>query len=99
MENVVTATSEEMAQEWDVVSVTYEIVAQALETLDIGAQSHAELEQLLTIAEMGMNVLIGAVAGREASIWSLIVKGGSKWWGRISRIGISAEVSTQRTWI
>src|SRR5271170_2318441 len=51
VESVVTATSEEMAQEWDVISVTYEIVAQALETLDIGAQSHAELEQLLAIAE------------------------------------------------
>jgi hypothetical protein len=98
VESVVSATSEEMAQEWDVISVTYEIVAQALETLDIGAESHAELEQLLTIAETGMNVLVGAVAGREASIWSLIVKGGSKWWGRISRIGISAEVVSSRWW-
>ena len=93
VESVVTATSEEMAQEWDVMSVTYEIVAQALEALDIGARSHAELEQLLTIAETGIDVLTGAVAGREASIWSLLAKGGDKWWGRISRIGISAEVT------
>jgi len=97
VETVLTATSEEMAQEWDVISVTYEIVAQAMESLDFGAQSHAKLEQLLTIAETGMNVLTGAVTGREASIWSLIVKGGSKWWGRISRIGISAEVSIARS--
>src|SRR5271170_7515776 len=51
VESVVGATSEEMAQEWDVISVTYEIVSQALEVLDIGAQSHAELENLLAIAE------------------------------------------------
>jgi hypothetical protein len=92
VENVVAATSEEMAQEWDVISVTYELVSQALEVLDIGAQSHTELEYLLAIAESGIKVLTGAVAGRERSIWSLIVKGGSTWWGRISRIGISAEV-------
>lgn len=93
VESVVTATSEEMAQEWDVISVTYEIVSQVLEALDIGTQTHADLENLLTIAEGGIKVLTGAVLGREASVWSLIVKGGIKWWGRISRIGISAEVS------
>ena len=92
VENVVTATSEEMAQEWDVVSVTYEIVSQVLEGLDIGVQSHADLEHFLAIAEAGIKLLTAAVSGREASVWSLIVKGGSKWWGRISRIGISAEV-------
>lgn len=92
VENIVAATSEEMAQEWDVISVTYELVSQALEVLDIGASSHAELESLLAIAELGIKVLAGAVSGKEASIWPLIVKGGSKWWGRISRIGISAEV-------
>jgi Nucleoporin subcomplex protein binding to Pom34 len=93
VENVVASMSEEMAQEWDVISVTYELVSQALEVLDIGASSHAELESLLAIAELGIKVLAGAVSGKEASIWPLIVKGGSKWWGRISRIGISAEVS------
>ena len=92
VENVVTATSEEMAQEWDVISVTFEIVSQALEVLDIGVQSHADLEHLLAIAEAGIKVLAAGVSGREASVWSLIVKGGSKWWGRILRIGISAEV-------
>jgi hypothetical protein len=93
VENVVAATSEEMAQEWDVISVTYEIVSQVLEVLDLGAQSHVELENLLVIAEVGIKVLTGAVSGREASVWPLIVKGGSKWWGRLSRVGISAEVS------
>jgi hypothetical protein len=96
VENVVASTSEEMAQEWDVISVTYEIVSQTLEVLDIGPQDHAELENLLTIAEVGIKVLSGAVSGREASIWPLIVKGGSKWWGRISRIGISAEMQSQQ---
>ena len=68
--------------------------------LDIGAQTHADFENLLTIAERGIKVLAGAVVGREASVWSLIVKGGSKWWGRISRIGISAEVCSDRgQWI
>src|SRR5208282_1365236 len=95
VESVVTATSEEMAQEWDVISVTYEIVSQALEVLDIGVQSHADLEHFLAIAEAGIKVLAAGVSGREASIWSLIVKGGSKWWGRISRIGISAEVCSE----
>ena len=87
VESVVTATSEEMAQEWDVISVTYEIVSQALEVLDIGVQSHADLEHFLAIAEAGIKVLAAGVSGREASIWSLIVKGGSKWWGRISELG------------
>jgi hypothetical protein len=95
VENVVTSTSEEMAQEWDVISVTYEIVSQALEVLDLGAQSHADMENLLAIAEAGIKVIAGAVSVREASIWPLIVKGGSKWWGRLSRVGISAEVITQ----
>ena len=95
VESVVASTSEEMAQEWDVISVTYEIITQALEALDIGPQSHAELENLLAIAEAGIKVLAGAVSGREVNVWSLIVKGGSKWWGRISRIGISAEISSQ----
>jgi hypothetical protein len=92
VENVVATTSEEMAQEWDVISVTYEIVSQCLEVLDLGVQSHTELENLLVIAEVGIKVLAGAVSGKETSIWPLIVKGGSKWWGRLSRIGISAEV-------
>jgi hypothetical protein len=95
VESVVASTSEEMAQEWDVISVTYEIVTQALEVLDIGPQSHAELENLLAIAEIGIKVLAGAVSGREVNVWPLIVKGGAKWWGRISRIGISAEMSSQ----
>ena len=92
VESVVNATSEEMAQEWDVISVTYEIISQVIEVLDIGGQSHADLEHFLAIAEAGIKVLASAVSGRETSVWSLIVKGGSKWWGRISRIGISAEV-------
>lgn len=89
---VVAATSEEMANEWNVISATYEIVSQSLEVLDIGAQSQAEVENLLVVAEAGINLLAGAVSGREPSIWPLIVKGGSKWWGRIARIGISTEV-------
>ena len=92
VEGVVAATSEEMAQEWDVISVTYEIVSQALEVLDIGVNSHDELENLLAVSEGGIKILAAAVAGRESSIWPLIVKGGSKWWGRISRIAISSEV-------
>jgi len=92
VEIVVAATSEEMAQQWDLMSVTYELVSQALEVLDIGPSSHAELEYLLAIAESGIRVLSGAISGKEASIWSLIIKGGSKWWGRISRIGVSTEV-------
>jgi Nucleoporin subcomplex protein binding to Pom34 len=92
VESVVTATSEDMAQEWDVISVTYELVAQALEILDVGTHTRAQLEQLLAISERGIRVLTAAVSGREASIWSLVVKGGAKWWGRISRIGITAEV-------
>ena len=96
VEHVITTTSEEMAQEWDVISVTYEIVSQVLEVLDIGVHGHADLEHLLSIAEMGIKVLGAVVSGRETSIWSLIVKGGSKWWGRISRIGISAEAFLRR---
>jgi Nucleoporin Nup188, N-terminal subdomain III len=95
VENVVTAMSEEMAQEWDVISVTFEIVSQALEVLDLGVQSLDELENLLSIAGWGTKVLSAAVSGREASIWPLIVRGGAKFWGRISRIGISAETSSQ----
>ena len=95
VQTVVAATSEEMAQEWDVISVTYEIVSQSLEVLDIGAQSRVELENLLAITEAGIKLLTSAVSGRESSIWPLIVKGGSKWWGRISRIRISAEVNSK----
>jgi len=92
VENVVAATSEEMAQEWDLVSVTYEIVSQALEVLDVGLAGFGEVESLLEIASLGIKVLANAVLGQEASIWSLIVKGGSKWWGRISRIALTFEV-------
>jgi hypothetical protein len=92
VESVVTATSEEMAQEWDLISVTYEIVGQALEVLDLGVNSHDELDMLLSISEAGIKILTAAVEGRESSIWPLIVKGGSKWWGRISRIALSSEV-------
>lgn len=92
VESVVNAASEEMAQEWDVISVTYEIVNQALEVLDLGVNSHDELESLLSVSEAGMKILAAAIEGRESSIWPLIVKGGSKWWGRISRIAISSEV-------
>lgn len=92
VENVVAATSEEMAQEWDLVSVTYEIVSQALEVLDVGLAGFGEVESLLEIASLGIKVLANAVLGQEASIWSLIVKGGSKWWGRISQIALTFEV-------
>jgi Nucleoporin subcomplex protein binding to Pom34 len=99
VEGVVAATSEEMAQEWDVISVTYEIVSQALEVLDIGVNSHDELETLLAISEAGLKILAAAVEGRESSIWPLVAKGGSKWWGRISRIAISSEVCSKMAWL
>jgi nuclear pore complex protein Nup188 len=92
---IVQATSEEMAQEWDVISVTWEMVAQVLEVLDIGTITHVDLVNLLRLAEAGMGVLTAAVHGREASIWSLIVKGGIKWWGRLARVGIAAEMTCQ----
>ena len=93
--NVVQATSEEMAQEWDVISVTWEMVSQVLEALDIGNITHVDLINLLHLAESGLTLLTAAIQGREASIWSLIVKGGTKWWGRLSRVGITAEMACQ----
>jgi hypothetical protein len=95
VEAVVSSTSEEMAQEWDVISVTYELVSQALESLDLGGLSQVDVESFLAVAEEGFKVLEKAVLGREGSIWGLIVKGGSKFWGRLSRIGISVEMSSQ----
>jgi len=93
--NIVQATSEEMAQEWDVISVTWEMVSQVLEVLDIGTITHVDAVNLLRLAESGTTLLTAAIQGRETSIWSLIVRGGTKWWGRLSRVGTTAEMTCQ----
>jgi hypothetical protein len=91
--NTVQATSEEMAREWDIVSITWEILSQILEVLDIGSTTHVDAINLLRLAESAMTLLTAAIRGREASIWSLIVRGGVKWWGCLSRVGVTTEMA------